>query len=73
MKCFLPSLGTGDVGVIQRIAAQDAPSKRLADMGFVRGARLELVRPGYPCIVQLDGFRVGLGRSHQTSIELSVD
>lgn len=73
MTCFLTNLKTGDVGVIQRIASQDAPSKRLADMGFVHGARLELVRPGSPCIVRLDGARVGLGKSHQANIELSVD
>lgn len=73
VTCFLTSLKTGDVGVVQRIASHEARSKRLADMGFVRGARLEVVRTGHPCIVQLDGARVGLGRSHQASIELSVD
>lgn len=73
MTCFLTSLKSGDVGVIKRIASRDAPSKRLADMGFVHGARLQVVRPGHPCIVQLDGARVGLGRTHQASIELHVD
>ena len=73
MPCFLTNLRTGDVGVIERIASRDAPSKRLADMGFIRGARLEVVKRGSPCIVQLDGARVGLGKSHQASIELNVD
>ena len=73
VTCSLATLKTGDVGVVQRIASHEARSKRLADMGFVRGARLEVVRRGHPCIVQLDGTRVGLGRLHQASIELSVD
>lgn len=73
MTCLLTNMKTGDVGVIKRIASRAAPSKRLADMGFVHGARLEVVKPGFPCIVRLDGACVGLGKSHQTSIELSVD
>ena len=73
VTCSLTSLKAGDVGVVQRIVSHEARSKRLADMGFIQGARLEVVRTGHPCIVQLDGFRVGLGRSHQASIELSVD
>ncbi len=73
MLCDLPSLRAGDVAVIERIASCEARSKRLADMGFVRGAQLEVVRSGSPCIVRLEGACVGLGRTHQTSIEVSVD
>lgn len=73
VTCSLATLKTGDVGVVQRIASHEARSKRLADMGFVRGARIEVVRKGHPCIVQLDGNRVGLGRLHQASIEVRVD
>ncbi|MHC5108586.1 MAG: FeoA family protein [Planctomycetota bacterium] len=43
-------------------------SKRLADMGFVRGAALEMVKPGAPCIVRVGGVRIGLGRDHQSRI-----
>ena len=63
-------LGPGDVGVIRRIASGESGAKRLADMGFVRGVRVEMVRPGTPCIVRIDGQCVGLGRRHQDSIEL---
>lgn len=72
MLCDLPDLKKGDVAVIQRISSVAARSKRLADMGFVRGAEIEVVRPGSPCIVRLDGACVGLGRKHQTGIEVSV-
>ena len=64
-------LRAGDVGVIDSIVAPCGTGKRLADMGFVRGARVEMVRPGAPCIVRLDATCVGLGQAHQTSIRLS--
>ena len=67
----LPSLNVGDVGIVERISAGEAAAKRLADMGFVRGARLVMVRRGAPCIVRIGGACVGLGLAHQASIELS--
>ena len=66
------SLRAGEVGVIRRISAANGSAKRLADMGFVRGAGLEMIRPGEPCIVRIDGLCVGLGREHQDSIELQT-
>lgn len=66
----LPRLGAGDRGTIDRIARLSGSAKQLADMGFVRGARIEMIRPGRPCIVQIDGTRVGLGRLFQDNILL---
>ena len=66
----LPSLRPGEVGMVKRVVATNGAAKRLADLGFVRGARLEMVRPGVPCIVRINETCVGLGRDHQTSIEL---
>ena len=71
MQHSLGVLKAGDVRVIDHIAAAQGAAKRLADMGFVRGARLEMVRPGAPCIVRIDSTCVGLGQGHQTSILLS--
>lgn len=68
----LEALKTGDVGVINRIRATRPASKRLADMGFIQGAALEMVRAGFPCIVRIGGVCVGLGAAHQASIELGV-
>ena len=64
-------LRTGDVGIVERIADNRGAAKRLADMGFIRGARLEMVRPGAPCIVRIDGTCLGLGQAHQASILLN--
>lgn len=73
MSANLPSLRTGDVGRISAVRSNDASAKRLADLGFVRGAELEMLHPGNPCIVRIDSAFLGLGAGHQANIELSFD
>lgn len=68
--CDLSSLRAGDLGTVVGIDAAHSSAKRLADMGFVRGVRLEMVRPGRPCIVRIDGSCVGLGGAHQQCVSL---
>ena len=53
------------------IRADAASAKRLADIGFVPGTRVEMVRRGSPCIVRVNGTGVGLGAAHQRSILLN--
>lgn len=67
----LMALGAGESATVFGIVGNQLAAKRLADMGFVRGSRLEMVRPGAPCIVRIDGTCVGLGAAHQASIMLS--
>lgn len=69
---LLPELPRGGSGLVARIHATNGAAKRLADMGFVRGALVEVLVRGTPCIVRIDGRRVGLGRAHQDSIELQA-
>ena len=72
VRLNLPHLRSGDVAVIECVAATNGTAKRLADLGFMRGALVEMVRPGAPCIVRINEMCVGLGRDHQASIELSA-
>lgn len=65
---LLPNLRSGDSGTVLAVRDGGAGSKRLADMGFVRGAQVQMVRPGTPCIVRVDGQCVGLGSAHQDKI-----
>lgn len=71
MHTTLPMLRTGDVATIIGITETQVAAKRLFDMGFVRGARLEMIRPGLPCIVRIGGVCVGLGAAYQDSIQLA--
>lgn len=65
-------MNAGDVGVVSRIHSKRGAGKRLADMGFVQGARLEMVKPGRPCIVRVNECCIALGNDHQKAIELNV-
>ena len=67
----IPTLSSGEVTTIESIAVGHGAAKRLADMGFVRGAEVEMVRPGTPCIVRIGGTCVGLGRGFQDSVRLN--
>jgi len=57
-----------DVAIVVGIVAEEIAAKRLADLGFVPGVRVEMVRKGNPCIVRLDGTRIGLGTTLQRAI-----
>ena len=67
----LPTLKAGEYGTIGSINGTHTAAKRLADMGFVRGALVTMIRPGEPCIVRIGGRCVGLGDAHQNSILLA--
>ena len=64
----LSTLNAGEAAAIVSIAASQAAAKRLADMGFVRGAVVEMIRPGRPCLVRIGATFVGLGADHHRSI-----
>ena len=64
----LSSLKTGEAAAVVSIKAAQTAAKRLADMGFVRGAVVEMIRPGKACLVRISGTCVGLGVEHQRNI-----
>lgn len=64
----LSGLVSGDVARVAGVEAAQTAAKRLADMGFVRGAVVEMVRPGKPCLVRIGGTYVGLGLENQNSV-----
>ncbi len=67
-KDSVRGLKTGRTSIIVGIAAEHLSAKRLADMGFVTGARVKMVRRGNPCIVGIGGTFVGLGADNQTCV-----
>ena len=68
----LRTLKAGQAATIARVTGSTAHAKRLADMGFISGARVEMVRPGAPCLVRIGGTWIGLGQEHQQGIYLHV-
>jgi len=70
MRQRLETLRVGDHGTVAGIKTTREVAKRLADLGFISGATLEMVRPGRPCIVRIGDALVGLGAHHQSGIVL---
>lgn len=66
----LAALAEGENGTVVEIAAGEATAKRLADMGFVRGGYVEMIRSGRPCLVRIGPTCIGLGREIQQVILL---
>lgn len=64
----LAQLAARDTAIVVGIEAEETNAKRLADLGFVAGVRVQMIRRGTPCIVLLDGTRIGLGKEHQRAI-----
>lgn len=63
---FVDGLRTGELAEVVALAGGSA--RRLAEVGFVPGARLEMLRTGDPCIVRVDRARMGLGAGLQRDI-----
>jgi Fe2+ transport system protein FeoA len=62
------NLRRGESSCVRGIEADTHMAKRLADLGFIGGARVEMLRPGKPCLVRVNGSNVGLGWGHQARI-----
>ncbi len=71
-RCRLRSLRTNEVAVVAGVEASQVAAKRLADMGFTPGVRVEMLRPGRPCLVRLNGTCMGVGARYQQSILLTI-
>ena len=69
----MPTMRAGQRGTVTEVSVSEAAAKRLADLGFLPGARVEMIQPGAPCILRIGGARVGLGSAHQCRIRLAVD
>ena len=65
---LLSEMRSGETAVILGVTAEPRLAKRLADMGFVGGSRVDMIRTGRPCLVRVNGTRVGLGRGYQNLV-----
>lgn len=56
----LDMLRAGEVAEVEEIHGQPAWVRRLAEMGLRQGCRVQVVQPGSPCLLQLDGCKLCL-------------
>jgi ferrous iron transport protein A len=55
----LCDLCSGQSGCVGQVVGSRELVHRLREMGLYEGARIEMIRPGSPCIVRLQGLRLG--------------
>jgi len=67
----LRELSPGHEDTIVEVSGTSQAAKRLADFGFVRGALVEMIRTGNPCLVRIEGTCVALGSEYQGYILVS--
>ena len=62
------SLRCGQVAEICQIVGPAEHVRRLEELGLRRGARLELVRGGSPCIIRVDGATFCIRNDESVSV-----
>lgn len=55
----LKTLRAGQSGRVARLLGSDDLVHRLRELGLRVGARIQMVQPGNPCIIRLDGQKLG--------------
>lgn len=73
LKQSVATLKAGRSGRVVGIHAEHLSAKRLADMGFITGAKVRMIRRGNPCIVGIGGTFVGLGVANQKCVLVDAD
>ena len=69
----LKDLNTGESGIVVKVRGREAFHKRLTEMGFVRGQKVEKIRSaplGDPIEYRLMGYEISLRRNESELIEI---
>jgi Fe2+ transport system protein FeoA len=61
-------LDKGQLARVEEIDAAPRTARRLAEMGVMPGATVEMLRPGHPCIVRVNQTRLSLSRALQLQV-----
>jgi len=67
----LKDLKAGEKGIVKKINVNGAVHRRLSDMGLIRGASVEMVKPaplGDPLEFKLKGYHLSLRKSEASEV-----
>jgi Fe2+ transport system protein FeoA len=64
----LAHLPPGQTALIDELLGNPAQIHRLEEMGLRRGAKVEVVQPGRPCIIRLGGHKLCFRTDELTSV-----
>ena len=65
-----------EAGQLAKVCSVDGGGRlgqRLAELGLLAGANIELIRRGNPCILRINNTRFGLGRTAQKAVWVTPD
>jgi ferrous iron transport protein A len=65
-------LRAGQCGCIGQVVGACDVVQRLKEMGLYDGARVQMVRPGSPCIIRLQGQRLGFRMDDCAHVMINV-
>jgi ferrous iron transport protein A len=68
----LELLQTGERGAIHDLEGEPEFVHRLEEMGLRRGATVEMLRPGSPCILAVDHHRLSFRPEPSTTILVEI-
>jgi len=68
----LTLLKPGQKAQVDQVVGLSDLVHRLHEMGLRRGADVEMVRPGSPCIIRIDGSKLGLRSDDLTGVLVRV-
>ncbi len=69
---MITKLVKGQVGRVERIDGSSRTTRRLAELGVMPGATVEMLRPGRPCILRVNQTRLSMGWRMQGHVTVST-
>lgn len=69
----LPLLQPGQRARIEQVVGWSELVRRLGEMGLRDGARVEMVRPGTPCMIRLGNQKLGLRADELSGVLVRVE
>lgn len=67
----LRSMRAGEIGMVSGVCDKGPSARRLAEFGLVRGATVQMIRSGAPCILRIEHTRLSVGASLQDGVLLA--
>lgn len=64
----LSLLRAGEIVEVRQVVGLPEQVRRMEELGLHRGARLEMVRPGLPCIVRVGSSRLCIRHGDAVSV-----
>jgi ferrous iron transport protein A len=69
----LTSLRPGQIARVDEVIGQSDLVQRLRELGLRSGARVEMIRAGSPCLLRLDGLKLGIRAEELSGVLVQIE